>query len=35
MGTLMNERTKEDIVSLCGEEIYTTFMKAVEEQRDN
>lgn len=35
MGALMNERTKEDIVSLCGEEIYATFMKAVEEQRDN
>lgn len=34
MGDTMNERTKGDIVSLCGEEIYNTLMEAVEEQRD-
>lgn len=34
MGDTMNERTKGDIVSLCGEEIYSALMEAVEEQRD-
>lgn len=35
MGRIMNDAVREDIVALCGQEIYDMVMDAVEEQRES